>query len=87
MSFDFGAITAYIIGLAVLFVFWKIFTKPFKWLIRLVVNGILGGLLLYIINRIGFAGLTIDINIITSLIAGILGIPGVILLFVLQLIL
>ncbi|MBO5505325.1 MAG: pro-sigmaK processing inhibitor BofA family protein [Clostridia bacterium] len=87
MAFDFGAISAYIIGLAVLFVFWKIFTKPFKWLIRLVVNGILGGLLLYIINSIGFAGLTIDINIITSLIAGILGIPGVILLFVLQLIL
>jgi len=87
MAFDFGAISAYIIGLAVLFVFWKIFTKPFKWLIRLVVNGILGGLLLYIINSIGFAGLTIDINIITSLIAGILGIPGVVLLFVLQLIL
>ena len=87
MSFDFGAISAYIIGLAVLFVFWKIFTKPIKWLIRLIVNGILGGLLLYIINSIGFAGLTIDINIITSLIAGILGIPGVILLFVLQLIL
>ena len=46
MILDFGSITAYIIGLVFLFLLGWLFIKPLKWLIRLVLNSLLGGSLL-----------------------------------------
>lgn len=71
-----------IIGLVVLYVLIKLL----KWPIKLLINGICGVILLYIVNFIGAAfGLHIAINIITALIAGIFGIPGVVALILFQL--
>ena len=64
----------------------KIFIVPIKWIVRLIINSLLGALLLYIINLVGGAwSLHIGINVITSVVVGLLGIPGAILLTVLQL--
>nr|WP_083573478.1 pro-sigmaK processing inhibitor BofA family protein [Clostridium fallax] len=66
------------IGIIILFM---IFAWPIKLMIKLLVNGLLGVILLAITNYIGgYFGLGLDINIFTSLIAGFLGIPGVLLL-------
>lgn len=63
----------------------KIFWFPIKLLLKLVLNTIIGGAIIYIINWVGANfGFHIGLNIITSLVVGILGIPGAILLIILQ---
>lgn len=71
-----------------IFVIGKIFLYPIKKILKLILNTIMGGALIYIINLIGTSfGFHIGLNIITSLIVGILGIPGAILLIILEIIL
>ena len=63
----------------------KILAWPFKLIFKLIINIVLGGLLLLIVNTVGAGfGLHIPFNTITALVSGILGIPGVILLIILQ---
>ena len=77
------AFIGFLIGLLVLFLLVKIFAWPIKILLKLIVNGILGGILLWLVNLVGGGfGLYIGINIVTALIAGILGIPGVLFLII-----
>ena len=80
--------TLIIVGCAIaIFLFGKIFLYPIKKVLKLVFNTIIGGFLIYIINLIGASfGFHIGLNIITSLIVGILGIPGAILLIALELV-
>ncbi len=70
-----------------IFIIGKIFLFPIKKILKLVFNTIIGGAIIYIINLIGASfGFHIGLNIITSLVVGILGIPGAILLVILTLI-
>lgn len=65
----------------------KILLFPIKKILKLVLNTVIGGAIIYIINLIGASfGFHIGLNIITSLVVGILGIPGAILLIVLEII-
>ncbi len=58
-----------------------------KRLIELIINILLGIIVLWLINRFGGSlGIAIPINIITALVVGILGLPGVIILLLLNLI-
>ena len=67
--------------ICILFVIGRIFIVPIKWILKLVFNSILGGLLIEIINIIGgIWGFHIGLNLYTSLIVGFLGIPGAIFL-------
>lgn len=85
MIYDVGSILAYVAGLVIIFIFCRIFIKPIRWLVRLLINSIFGGLILAAVNFVGgFAGITIIINPITSILAGLLGVPGVILVIILQ---
>ena len=68
--------------------FGKILILPIKLIIKLILNSILGGLIIAIINWIGAVfNLHIGLNIVTSVFVGILGIPGAILLLIFKLIL
>lgn len=72
-----------IIGLIILA---KIFSWPFRILGKLIINCILGIILLVVVNMVGqFFNFYIGINIWTTLIAGCLGIPGVIFLIIFKL--
>jgi len=85
---DIGIVLAFLFGLFLLYILGMLLVVPIKLLIKLIVNGVLGGILLLIVNIIGsFIGFSIVINPFTAVIAGIFGIPGVILLIVLQYIL
>ncbi len=67
------------------FIIAKILSWPFKLILKLIVNIILGGILLYVVNLAGaLIGFTIPFNWITALIAGLLGVPGVVLLAIFQ---
>ena len=55
--------------ICLLFIIGKIFIVPIKWIIKLILNSIFGGILIYVINLIlGVWGLHIGLNIYTSLI-------------------
>ncbi|MDD4583535.1 MAG: pro-sigmaK processing inhibitor BofA family protein [Eubacteriales bacterium] len=82
MSMEIGILLAYAFGILVLYIVGYVFLVPIKILLKLVCNSIIGGVLILIINWVGSLwGLHIPLNLISSVIVGILGIPGVILLF------
>jgi len=61
----------------------KLFSWPLKILGKLILNGVFGVLLLLFVNFVGkYVGVTIAINAVTALIAGFLGVPGVIFLII-----
>ena len=71
-------VIAFFVGLLILCVFTKIVSMPLKILWNCIYNSIIGAIVLYIINFLGFV--YIPINFITALIAGIFGVPGVLVL-------
>lgn len=83
---DFNNIITYIACIAFLFIFGRIFIVPIKIIFKLIINSILGGLIIFIINFIGsFLNFHIGLNLITSIFVGILGIPGAIVIVILKL--
>ncbi|WP_296866191.1 pro-sigmaK processing inhibitor BofA family protein [Thermosyntropha sp.] len=74
--------------LVILYIIAQVIIKPFKLLWKLIINSILGLFLLLVTNYIGaFFSFKIAINVLTVLIAGFLGIPGVLLLICFQILL
>jgi len=83
-----GSIFYYVIGLFLLYIVGLLLVWPIKKIVKLIGNGILGGLTLMLFNFAGkFFGLSIAINPLNAIIVGFLGVPGVILLLILQIIL
>ena len=70
------------VGVA-LYVLIKLLATPIKWVFKMLINGIFGFALLFLANFVGgFFDFAIPVNIITCLVAGAFGIPGVIFLVV-----
>ena len=58
----------------------KVLFKPIKGILKFIFNAVLGYILLFVISFFGeFIGLTIDLSVVNIVIAGLLGVPGVIL--------
>ena len=72
-----------LIALAVILLSKFLFHVDGSKLIALIVNAIIGFAILWLINYTGLV--SIPLNIITSLVVGILGLPGVVLLIILAL--
>lgn len=84
MYMEVGILLAYAFGILALYVIGYIFLVPVKMLMKFVLNSVLGGLLILIINWVGASfGIGIPLNLLTAMGVGILGIPGVILIFLL----
>lgn len=80
-----ATIAAYIIGLVLVYIVARLLLAPLKLLLRLLVNGIIGLILLWGLNWVGaYWGLHIGMNPLTALVAGFLGVPGVVLLVALR---
>lgn len=74
-----------IFSLFALYVLGKCIGLSVKILSKFIINGILGALLLILINLFGyFVDINLDISIINSLVAGFFGLPGVVLLLLLE---
>lgn len=79
-----GYIT-FFMAMLVLFVFLKIIAVPIKIVIKLMINTIIGGVVLFLLNLIGERfGLVLDINWLTTLLVGFFGVPGVIIVLILH---
>ena len=81
-----GTIVGYLLGLLIIFVSARIFFAPFKMILRFLLNSVIAiGILLVINLTSRYLGLYIPINAVSALTVGILGIPGLCLLIMLQL--
>lgn len=81
-------IFSFILGLILLYIVGLLLVIPIKILIKLLINGLIGGLLLFVFNLVGgIFGLSILINPLNAIVVGFLGVPGVILILILQAIL
>ncbi len=78
-----SVVAAFLFGLVLIMIIGRIFFMPLKLVFKLVYNGIIGGLVLWVINFVGAPfDFTLAINPITALVVGLLGLPGVGLLIV-----
>lgn len=75
-------VVAFAIGLIVLCLIGKIVSLPVKLLWKMITNSIVGAVMLWIVNLFG-AG--IQITFIKALVAGVFGIPGVVVVVLLSL--
>ena len=81
ISGDFNVLLAYVFGIILIYLVGRMFLMPIKLIFRLVYNALIGGAMLWLLNFVGtYIGFNIPINPITALVAGFLGLPGVILL-------
>lgn len=69
-----------------IFIILKILSAPFKLIIKLVVNGLIGGVIIYVINWIGASfSFALPLEWWSAILVGLLGIPGAIILVLIQL--
>jgi inhibitor of the pro-sigma K processing machinery len=81
---DIKMLLVYFACVIAIFIIGKILFVPLKMIFKLILNSILGGILIWLINLVGITwGLHIGINVITMLTVGLLGVPGAVLLTVL----
>lgn len=63
----------------------RIFSTPLRLAIKLLVNTLLGFAALWAVQfTAGFTGITLGINLLNALIVGIFGLPGFVLLLLMQ---
>ena len=79
-------IITYLACICFIFIVGKIFIVPIKKILKLIFNSILGGVVIYVINMIGANfGFHVGLNIVNSVIIGILGLPGAVCLIIVKL--
>ena len=79
-------IITYLACICFIFVFGRIFILPLKKIFKLVINSILGGITIFLINLVGGTfGFHIGLNFFTSIVIGLLGLPGSVCLVVVKL--
>ena len=78
---------SFLVALIVLYMVLKIIAAPVKIIIKLMINAFVGGVVLFLINLVGAGfGFALNITWLTSLIVGIFGVPGVVLVILLQIV-
>ena len=79
-------IITYLACICFLFLFGRIFIVPIKKILKLALNSIIGGLVIFLINIVGSSfGFHIGLNFFTIIIVGFLGLPGAIILIIIKL--
>ena len=79
-------IITYLACICFIFIFGRIFIVPIKKILKLILNSVLGGLTIFIINLVGANfGFHIGLNIFTSVVVGLLGLPGAVCLIIVKL--
>lgn len=78
-----GNLGLFVLALVVVMVVLKVLGKSMKTITSILINALVGAVVLWVLSLI-WSG-AIQINVISSLIVGFLGVPGVILVVLLQL--
>ncbi|MCE5286620.1 MAG: pro-sigmaK processing inhibitor BofA family protein [Pelosinus sp.] len=86
MGMEWSVLLAFAVGIVLIYLVGRMFLMPVRLVFRLIYNGLIGGIMLWVVNLIGsYIGFTIAINPLSALIAGFLGLPGVVLLILFKL--
>ena len=81
-----ASIITYLACICFLFLFGRIFIVPLKKILKLVLNSIAGGLVIFLINLIGANfEFHVGLNVFTSILVGLLGLPGAVILVIVKL--
>ncbi|MGE5589639.1 MAG: pro-sigmaK processing inhibitor BofA family protein [Bacillota bacterium] len=76
---------AYAFGLLLIYALARLLYTPLRWALTLVMNGLVGGVALWVLNWVGaLVHLTLPLNPLTALAVGVLGVPGLILVALLK---
>lgn len=74
-----------IIGILLLYIIGKALGVSMRILKTLLINGISGAIILLLFNLVGgLFGLNLDLNFLNAVVVGIFGIPGIIVLLLIQ---
>lgn len=86
MGLQIGVLLTYAGAIILIFLVGKIFLWPLKLILRLAANSLIAGAAIVLINTV-FAGMEIGIplNMMNALVAGILGVPGLVMLLIFSL--
>ena len=69
----------------IILLFIKLLTTPLRFIVKFIFNTLLGFAVLIIVNFLGsYIGISLGVNWINAVVIGLLGLPGVALLLVLQ---
>lgn len=80
MQSEIGILLAYAMGILLLYVLGYMFLVPIKLVIRFMINSVLGGVTILLLNWIGGCfGFHLALNFISAAVVGLLGVPGIIL--------
>ena len=80
-----NTILAVALAIFVLFILIKLLTAPIRLIFKLLLNALFGIVVLFLVNFVGqFFGISLEITAINALVAGIFGLPGVVVLILLQ---
>jgi len=81
-STEAGVFLVYACGILLVCFFGKMLMMPLKLIGKLIVNSFLGGFVLFCINAVlEIWGISIPINLVTAAVTGVLGVPGVVSMF------
>ena len=88
MRIPWELIASFAVGLALICLTGYLLLVPMKLLWRLMAGGVLGALALMLVNVVGaLFGFSVSVNPFTAMAVGFLGLPGAVLVVVLQLLL
>ena len=88
MRIPWELIASFAVGLALICLTGYLLLVPMKVLWRLLAGGVLGALALMLVNLVGtLFGFSVNVNPFTAMAVGFLGLPGAILVVLLQLLL
>lgn len=81
----FGGLLIGLLAVFALYIVLKLLAVSVPTIMKLVWNGVVGLVILFLFNLIGGNfGLALEMNVLNSLIAGVFGVPGIIILLLLQ---
>lgn len=78
-----GIFLAYTACLMAIYFFGRLLLQPLKFILKLMASSIAGGAVLLVLNGVGGSfGIFVPLNIITAVVVGLTGVPGLAVLLV-----
>jgi inhibitor of the pro-sigma K processing machinery len=86
MGLQIGVLLTYAGVIIMIFIVGKLFVWPIKLVLKLVASSLIAGAAIVLINTAGTGlGIAIPLNVLNALTAGVLGIPGLVMLLIFSL--
>lgn len=86
MGLQIGVLLTYAGVIILIFIVGKLFVWPIKLVLKLLASSLIAGAAIVLINTAGTGfGIAIPLNVLNALTAGVLGIPGLVMLLIFSL--